>query len=207
MATEIEQFVYLTIHLGLIWYLKPRRYFCIFWHTLWLWLKKIPVFRSCLIDIRIVLSLREHRQKVLLVRWGIYFPADFGIHPNRSADEISNNQLLAAKDLIKYQRLNAKKNLGDTLKSLAIEEPQLQLLYFLAVKYWAKLFGDSPAATRSFSVWMSLLAFPGLYWLCRERWQHWQWCCRMLYWEESDRLKLATYFRLIWGCKSLLLTC
>ena len=77
--------------------------------------------------------------------------------------EISSGQLVAAKDLMKYQRLNAKKNLGDTLKSLAIEEPQLPPLYFLAVKCWAKLFGDSPAATRSFSVWMSLLAFPGLY--------------------------------------------
>jgi len=82
--------------------------------------------------------------------------------------EISSGQLVAAKDLMKYQRLNQTKNWGDTIKSLAIEEPQLPPLYFLAVKYWAKLFGDSPAATRSFSVWMSLLAFPGLYWLCRE---------------------------------------
>ena len=82
--------------------------------------------------------------------------------------EISSGQLLAAKDLMKYQRSNATKNFGDTVKSLAIEEPQLPPLYFLGVKCWAKLFGDSPAATRSFSVWMSLLAFPGLYLLCRE---------------------------------------
>jgi len=82
--------------------------------------------------------------------------------------EISSGQLVGAKDLMKYQRPNATKNFGDTVKSLAIEEPQLPPLYFLGVKCWAKLFGDSPAATRSFSVWMSLLAFPGLYWLCRE---------------------------------------
>ncbi len=82
--------------------------------------------------------------------------------------EISSGQLVATKDLMKYQRLNATKNFGDTVKSLAREEPQLPPLYFLAVKCWAKLFGDSPAAIRSFSVWMSLLAFPGLYWLCRE---------------------------------------
>jgi len=82
--------------------------------------------------------------------------------------EISSGQLLAPKDLMKYQRPNATKNFGDTVKSLAIEEPQLPPLYFLGVKCWAKLFGDSPTATRSFSVWMSLLAFPGLYWLCRE---------------------------------------
>jgi uncharacterized membrane protein len=82
--------------------------------------------------------------------------------------EISSVQLVAAKDLMKYQRSNPTKNLGDTVKSLAIEEPQLPPLYFLAVKYWAKLFGDSPFSTRSFSVWMSLLVFPCLYWLCRE---------------------------------------
>ena len=69
---------------------------------------------------------------------------------------------------MKYQRPNRTKNFGNTVKSLAIEEPQLPPLYFLGVQCLAKLFGDSPAATRSFSVWMSLLAFPGLYWLCRE---------------------------------------
>jgi uncharacterized membrane protein len=63
--------------------------------------------------------------------------------------EISSVQLVAAKDLMKYQRSNTKKN-GDTVKSIAIEEPQLPLLYFLAIKYWAKLFGDSPFSTRSF---------------------------------------------------------
>jgi uncharacterized membrane protein len=82
--------------------------------------------------------------------------------------EISSGQLLTTKDLMKYQQPNPTKNFGDTVKSLAIEEPQLPPLYFLGVQSWAKLFGDSPAAMRSFSVLMSLLALPALYWLCRE---------------------------------------
>ena len=82
--------------------------------------------------------------------------------------EISNGQLVAVKDLMKYQRSNQTKTFGDTVKGLAIEEPQLPPLYFMAVKYWGKLFGDSPFSTRNFSVWMSLLAFPAVYWLCRE---------------------------------------
>ncbi|MEG3862631.1 glycosyltransferase family 39 protein [Microcoleus sp. herbarium12] len=82
--------------------------------------------------------------------------------------EITSAQLVSAKDLMKYQRSNPTKSWSNTVKSLAIEEPQLPPLYFLAVKSWAKLFGDSPFSTRSFSVWMSLLAFPGVYWLCRE---------------------------------------
>ncbi|MEG4206428.1 hypothetical protein QUA20_21185 [Microcoleus sp. Pol7_A1] len=48
--------------------------------------------------------------------------------------EISSGQLVAPKDLMKDQRPNATKNFGDTLKSLAIEEPQLPPLYFLTVK-------------------------------------------------------------------------
>lgn len=82
--------------------------------------------------------------------------------------EISSNELLGAKDLMKYQRPNPTKNLGDTVKSLAIEEPQLPPLYFLAVKNWVKVFGYDPAMTRTFSALTSLLAFPCLYWLCRE---------------------------------------
>ena len=82
--------------------------------------------------------------------------------------EVGNGQLLGATDLMKYQSSNQTKNLGDTVKSLAIEEPQLPPLYFLTVKYWVSVFGASVAATRSFSALMSLLAFPCLYWLCRE---------------------------------------
>jgi len=82
--------------------------------------------------------------------------------------EISSVQFVGAKVLMKYQQSNPAKNFGDTVKSIAIEEPQLPPLYFLAVKYWAKLFGYSPFSTRSFSVWISLLAFPAVYWLCRE---------------------------------------
>jgi len=66
--------------------------------------------------------------------------------------EISSGQLVGTKNLMKYQRPNRKKNFGDTVKSLAIEEPQLPPLYFLGAKCWAKLFGDSPAVTISFSV-------------------------------------------------------
>jgi uncharacterized membrane protein len=91
-----------------------------------------------------------------------------GYTPTEVLHEVSSGQLVAAKDLMEYQRPNATINFGDTVKSWAIEEPQLPPLYFLTVKCWAKLFGDSPAATRSFSVWISLLAFPSLYWLYRE---------------------------------------
>ncbi|MGL5064871.1 MAG: glycosyltransferase family 39 protein [Microcoleus sp.] len=76
--------------------------------------------------------------------------------------EIGSNGLVGAKDLMKYQMPSPNKNLGDTVKSLAIEEPQLPPLYFLAVKYWVKVFGYTPAIARTFSALMSLMAFPCL---------------------------------------------
>jgi uncharacterized membrane protein len=82
--------------------------------------------------------------------------------------EIGNGQIVKAQDLMKYQSPTSEKKIGDTIKSLAIEEPQLPPLYFLAVKYWVQIFGDAPAVTRSFSALISLLVFPCLYWLCRE---------------------------------------
>lgn len=82
--------------------------------------------------------------------------------------EIGNGQIVGPQDLMKYQGPTLEKKFGDTVKSLAIEEPQLPPLYFVAVKYWVQVFGDSPFSTRSFSVLMSFLVFPCLYWLCRE---------------------------------------
>lgn len=81
---------------------------------------------------------------------------------------LGNGKVVGPQDLMKYQRPSREKKFGDTVKSLAIEEPQLPPLYFVAVKYWVQIFGDSVAVTRSFSALMSLLVFPCLYWLCRE---------------------------------------
>lgn len=75
---------------------------------------------------------------------------------------------ISPNDLQKYQRPNPEKSLLDTLKGLAVEEPQQSPLYFILVRLWVQLFGNSVAVTRSLSVLFSLLAFPCLYWLCRE---------------------------------------
>lgn len=68
----------------------------------------------------------------------------------------------------KYQSFTAEKTFKDTLKGLATEEPQLTPLYFILVRFWAKLWGTHCAVTRSFSALISLLIFPTTYWLCLE---------------------------------------
>lgn len=82
--------------------------------------------------------------------------------------QVFNGREIGIKDLQKYQRINPEKNLIDTVKGLAAEEPQLPPIYFLLVRFWMQWFGDSVAVTRSLSVLFSLLVFPCVYWLCLE---------------------------------------
>lgn len=79
-----------------------------------------------------------------------------------------SHQVIGIKELQKYQRTNSEKNFTDTVKSIAKEEPQLTPLYFLIARAWVETFGNSIAVTRSLSAFISLLAFPAIYWLCLE---------------------------------------
>jgi uncharacterized membrane protein len=82
--------------------------------------------------------------------------------------ELGDGKIKEIKDLQKYQHINAEKSVFDTVKGLALEEPQLAPLYFVAARFWVQLFGDSIAVTRSLSAVFSVLALPCMYWLCLE---------------------------------------
>jgi uncharacterized membrane protein len=47
---------------------------------------------------------------------------------------------IGIQDLQKYQYPNPEKGLGDILKGLAAEEPQLPPLYFISARFWVQLF-------------------------------------------------------------------
>ncbi|HEY9609037.1 glycosyltransferase family 39 protein [Allocoleopsis sp.] len=91
-----------------------------------------------------------------------------GYTESEVAQQLLQEQLLSVEDLHQYQRINLKKSIVDTVKGIADEEPQLPPLYFILVRFWAQMFGDSVAAIRSFSAFLSVLAFPCIYWLCLE---------------------------------------
>ncbi|MBE9094230.1 glycosyltransferase family 39 protein [Tychonema sp. LEGE 07203] len=82
--------------------------------------------------------------------------------------QVGDGQIREIQYLQKYQRINSEKSVIDTVKGLALEEPQLAPLYFIATRFWVQLFGDSVAVTRSMSAVFSLLALPCMYWLCLE---------------------------------------
>jgi len=82
--------------------------------------------------------------------------------------QVVDGKVRKVKYLQKYQRINSEKTVVDTVKGLALEEPQLAPLYFVATRFWVQLFGDSVAVTRSISAVFSWLALPCMYWLCLE---------------------------------------
>ncbi len=84
------------------------------------------------------------------------------------AQEITEVKDIGAHDLLKYQRINPEKSVVDTIQGLAKEEPQLTPLYFVIARFWSQLFGSSVATARASAAFISLLAFPCIYWLCLE---------------------------------------
>ncbi len=82
--------------------------------------------------------------------------------------QFADGHEISVKDLQKYQRANPEKGVTDTVKSLAVEEPQLSPLYYVMASFWMHWFGNSLAVTRSLPAIISLLAFPCIYWLCLE---------------------------------------
>jgi len=83
--------------------------------------------------------------------------------------EVLNHQdVLPVKTLDKYQHIDPERSVADTVNYLMTSDPQHPPLYYVMVRLWAQVFGDSPAVVRSLSALFSLLIFPSVYWLCLE---------------------------------------
>ncbi|MCA1995402.1 MAG: glycosyltransferase family 39 protein [Coleofasciculus sp. S288] len=77
--------------------------------------------------------------------------------------ELFQNQMIAARELQKFQRLKPGSTPADTIHSLAIEDPQHPPFYFLMARFWMKAFGSSITASRTLPALLSLLALPLMY--------------------------------------------
>jgi len=83
-------------------------------------------------------------------------------------DEIFRDRTLRPSELLTYQAIKPGSSFQDTIRSLAVEDPQHPPLYFLMQRWWQQLFGSSITTARSLSVIFSLLALPLMYWLSLE---------------------------------------
>ncbi|WP_298910151.1 glycosyltransferase family 39 protein [uncultured Nostoc sp.] len=82
--------------------------------------------------------------------------------------QIFNNRVIAGESFAQFQGANQQKNLNDTIMTLAKEDSLHPPLYYIIARLWMEIFGNSVTAIRSLSVFISLLVFPCVYWLCRE---------------------------------------
>ncbi|MEH2398181.1 glycosyltransferase family 39 protein [Nostoc sp.] len=82
--------------------------------------------------------------------------------------QIFNNRVIAGESFGQFQGANQQKNLNDTIMTLAKEDSHHPPLYYIIARLWMQIFGNSVTAIRSLSVFISLLVFPCVYWLCRE---------------------------------------
>ena len=83
---------------------------------------------------------------------------------------IANGTEIGVEDLQKWLHLQPGKTVIDTLKSSTVDSHVFPLYYVLG-HFWIQVFGDSIVAIRCLSAFLSLLVFPGLYWLCWELFQ------------------------------------
>ncbi|MCC5635002.1 glycosyltransferase family 39 protein [Nostoc sp. CHAB 5844] len=82
--------------------------------------------------------------------------------------QLFNSRVITPESFAQFQGINQEKGLSDTIMSLAKEDPQRTPLYYTIARFWLEIFGNSVTAIRSLSACISLLVFPGIYWLCRE---------------------------------------
>ncbi|MEG3843287.1 glycosyltransferase family 39 protein [Microcoleus sp. herbarium14] len=83
-------------------------------------------------------------------------------------DELFQNRIVPAPELQKYQRIKPGSTEADTIRSLALEDPQHPPLYFLMARWWMQQFGSSLTASRSLPALLSLLSLPLMYALAQE---------------------------------------
>lgn len=82
-------------------------------------------------------------------------------------EEVYNGREITVQELQFYQFPTPEKSLSDVINSLA-SHPEHSPLYYLMARGLVQLFGYSVTLTRGLAAFISLLAFPCVYWLCVE---------------------------------------
>lgn len=91
-------------------------------------------------------------------------------------EQLYTGEPLGMAEVMRYQRPNPEQGWKETFSALA-GSPEHTPLYYILARFWVQFFGNdrifasAPAYVwliRSLSAIASLLAFPCLYWLCRE---------------------------------------
>ncbi|MDX2212451.1 MAG: glycosyltransferase family 39 protein [Oculatellaceae cyanobacterium bins.114] len=91
-----------------------------------------------------------------------------GYSYQEAIQNLYTGQVIEAENILIYQSLSDKRNVLDTIHRLATDDSQHPPLYYVFTRLWTGWFGDSIATIRLLPALISLLALPGMYWLCLE---------------------------------------
>ncbi len=81
-------------------------------------------------------------------------------------EQAFNGQIIGRKDLQYFQHPHPERSLSDVLRSLT-SNPEHPPLYNLSARFWMQLIPIEHSA-KTFSIFLSILAIPCVYWLCLE---------------------------------------
>ncbi len=81
-------------------------------------------------------------------------------------EQAFNGEIIGRKDLQYVQHPHSERSLSDALRSL-MSNPEHPPLYHLSARFWMQLIPIEHSA-RTFSIFLSILVIPCLYWLCLE---------------------------------------
>lgn len=114
-------------------------------------------FRFAYLDRKVYWHDEVYTSTVITARPGKYF-----------SEDLFQNKVVKPADLLAYQHLVPNLTLKDMVVRQGIEDVQHPPLYYVLLRFWAQVWGTTPAVIRSFSSLLSLLIFPALFWLCLE---------------------------------------
>jgi uncharacterized membrane protein len=89
-----------------------------------------------------------------------------GFHWSEATDDLTNREV-TPRDIMRYQRIHPDRTVVDTVRALADYDPHHPPLYYVLVRIWAGLAGDSVGSVRAFSALAGVLVLPLIFWLCR----------------------------------------
>ena len=115
------------------------------------------VFRFAYLDRKVYWHDEAFTSMVITARPGNYL-----------SHELFQNKLVTPADLLAYQQFVPTLTLQDMVVRKGMEDAQHPPLYYILLRFWAMVWGTSPAVIRGFSALLSLLLFPAVYWLCWE---------------------------------------
>lgn len=91
-----------------------------------------------------------------------------GYSDRDAVEQLVTGQVIANSELQRFQFPNDDRRALDTVRHIALTAPESPPPYFLSLRGWVRRFGQTVTSLRLFSVALSVLLIPAVYWLCRE---------------------------------------